>query len=244
MDHRPLRQTFAGFNTARCVRVLAPVVTCTVITVITAFAAPPARGDECDRLPPPSVAVRRVVTPISIDATYGHRELAALAAKLDRKTQQVLGLTRGTASVKFETRLASIVDRSGRWECASPQLVVSYSFSPMTVYLAKELPAGSCAYREVYQHEMQHVRIYEQHLLSIEGELTATLRQRFATGAPWRNSVGQTSITLQREFEDRWLPYLKREIARVESAQAVIDTPEEYARVAERCNGEFKRLMR
>ena len=40
------------------------------------------------------------------------------------------------------------------------------------------------------------------------------------------------------------MPFVKREINKVDAAQALIDTPEEYARVAESCNGEVRRLTR
>jgi hypothetical protein len=40
------------------------------------------------------------------------------------------------------------------------------------------------------------------------------------------------------------MPYIKREIGKVESAQSLIDTPEEYARVSESCNGEIQKLTR
>jgi hypothetical protein len=120
---------------------------------------------------------------------------------------------------------------------------VSYGFSPMTVYVAREFPEGSCAFKEIYAHELRHVKAYQEHLASIENELRETLTGRFATGEPWRGPLGQTQSRLQQELDERWLPYIQRAINRAEEAQALIDTPEEYARVTDSCNGEIKKIL-
>ena len=201
-------------------------------------------ADECDRLPPPSVTVKRLDEPVGLDTTYGLKSLKVLGAALSRPENQVLGLTRATSRVSFAIKNTSYLDPSGRWECSSPQFTVIYGFSPMTVYVAKEFPRGSCPFNEVYQHELRHVKAYQDHLVSIEKDLAETLSRRFATGSVWRAPKGQTRMMLEREMNERWLPYIKREIERVESAQRLIDTPEEYARVSGACGGEIERMAR
>lgn len=201
-------------------------------------------GDECDQLPPPSVTLRRLPEKLSVDTRYGYREITHLAAEIARPGTRVLGLTRGTATVRAEIRSPSYIDRSRRWECTSPQLVVTYGYDPMTVYIAREFPAKSCAYNEIYAHELRHVKTYHDHLAAIENDIAETLRHRFATGGPWRGPVGNTQATLQRELNDRWLPYIKREIGKVESTQALIDSIDEYARVAKSCNGEIQKRLK
>lgn len=202
-----------------------------------------AGADECARLPLPSVVVKRLQEPVSYNTTLDYPSLNVLASSEERPVNRVLGLTRGNARVSFDVRTSSLADRSGRWECASPQIVVSYGFSPLTVYVAREFAKGSCAYNEILAHELRHVKTYQDHLLAIEHEISAALTRRFATGAPWRGPVGQTFAQLEREMNERWLPYIKREIERVESAQALIDTPEEYSRVSDSCNGDIQRLI-
>jgi hypothetical protein len=202
----------------------------------------PVWADECNRLPPPSVTVKRFEEPLRYDTSLDYKSITVLATTEYHSTKRVLGLTRGEASVRFEIKASSITDQSGRWECISPQITVSYGFSPMTVYIAREFPKGSCAYNEIAQHELRHVKTYQDHLASIEREVAEAMVRRFATGTPWRGAVGQTFVLLEKEMHERWMPYIKREIRRVESAQALIDTPEEYARVSESCHGEIQRL--
>ena len=197
--------------------------------------------DECDQLPKPSVTVKRLEERFTVNTEHSYKVLNHLGSAVARPGNQVLGLTRGNASVQFSSSTPMHVERSGRWECASPQLVLTLGFSPMMVYVAKEFPVGSCAYNEIYQHELRHVNTYQAHLKSIEKDLLDTLNRRFAAGSFWRGPVGQTHAQLQRELNERWLPYIKREIGRGDEAQALIDTAEEYARVANACNGEIRK---
>lgn len=220
-----------------CPNKLAAVLICSLAATSTV-------ADECDQLAPPSVTLRKLPQTLSVDTHYGHREITHLAAEIARPGTRVLGLTRGTAKVRMEVRSPSYVDHSGHWECAGPQIVVTYGYDPMTVYIAREFPEHSCAYNEIHAHELRHVKTYHDHLAAIEGELTETLRRRFATGSPWRGPVGNTQTILQRELNDRWLPYIKREIGKVEAAQALVDTDDEYERVSKSCNGEIQKRLR
>lgn len=206
--------------------------------------APLGWADQCDQLPKPSVTVKRLEERLTYNTEYSYRSLTNIGAALARPGKQVLGLTRGTASVQFATSTPSFIDPSGRWECASPQITLTFGFSPMTVYVAREFPQGTCAYKEILEHEMRHVKTYQEHIARIEKDLTSTLTERFASGAVWRGAAGQTASKLQRELDQRWVPYVQREIKRVDEAQALIDTPEEYERVANSCAGEIKNRLR
>lgn len=201
-------------------------------------------ADQCEQLAKPSVSVKQLDQHLSINTGYSYRSLTNIGAAAARPGREVLGLTRGNATVQFALNISSFVDPSGRWECASPQITLTFGFSPMTVYVAKEFPQGSCAYKEIYEHEMRHVKTYQSHVASIEKDMAATLASRFATGAPWRGPVGQAAVKLRRELDEQWTPYVQREIKRVEAAQALIDTDEEYARVANACNGEISKRTR
>lgn len=202
-----------------------------------------ALADECDDLPLPAVTLKRIEAPVTLNLSYSYGSLTNIGRQIAAPGNKILGLTRGNAVVRFATQIPSYIERSGRFECASPQITVLYGFKPMTLYVAREFPPGSCAHKEIYEHEQRHVKTYEDHLASIEKDIAATLSQRFATGKPWRGPVGQTASRLQQELDERWLPYITREIERVKTAQAQIDTPEEYARISESCGGEIKNRL-
>lgn len=201
-------------------------------------------ADACAELPPPSVKVERLESQVTLNTRYGVKALNNLGAAVARPGHQVLGLTRGTASASLGMQSPILVDSSGRWECTSPQITLRYGFSPITVYVAREFPPGSCAHQQIYEHEMRHVKTYEEHLVSIEKNLLDTLNARFATSGPWRGKAGDITPRLRRELDQRWMPMVQREIRRVEAAQALIDTDEEYARVANACDGAIKKVIR
>lgn len=208
------------------------------------LAAGLSRADPCEQLPPPSVKIQRLPDTDDLNKRYGYRTLTQLGRQVAGPGSAVLGLTRGNATARFAIAMPTMQDTSGRWECSSPQITLSLGFHPMTVYVAKEFPEGSCAYKEIYQHERRHVQAYRDHLTGLEKGLLDTLNRRFATTGPWRAPAGETLARLQQELDERWLPYVQREIAGVEAAQAGIDTPEEYARVADSCNGEIRQRLR
>lgn len=205
--------------------------------------AAPAWADECDQLPKPSVTVKLLEEAIALNTLYSIKSLNNIGAATLRPGHQVLGLTRGNAVAHFSSKIPSYRESSGRWECISPQITLSIGYRQMTVYVASEFGQGGCAYKEVHEHELRHVKAYQNHLKDIEKELGETLNRRFATGNSWRGPRGQLAAQIERELEERWMPYVRRELARVDAQQALIDTPEEYARVAAACGGEIQRVI-
>lgn len=216
----------------------------TVCSLAAALLAGPCLADPCEQLPKPSVRVERIEAQVTLNTSYSVKALNNIGASVARPGHQVLGLTRGLASANATARTPTLVDNGKRWECGSPQITVRYGFSPITVYVANEFPPGSCAYREIYEHEMRHVRTYQEHIVGIEKLLTDLLNERFATGAPWRAKAGELTPRLQRELDQRWLPMIRREIRRGEAEQALIDSEAEYQRVANACDGEVRKLLR
>lgn len=216
----------------------------TACSLAAVLAASPCLADPCAQLPKPSVRIERIEPRITLNTSYSIKALNNLGAEIARPGQQVLGLTRGLASATATARTPTFVDKLNRWECGSPQITVRYGFSPITVYVASEFPPGSCAHREIYEHEMRHVRTYQEHIASIEKLLGELLNDRFATDAPWRAQAGELTPRLQRELDQRWLPMVRREIRRGDAMQALIDSDEEYQRVANACDGEIRKRLR
>lgn len=198
--------------------------------------------NECEQLPKPAVSIKRLEDNLRFNTEYSHRALTQLGGEKVRPGHQVLGLTRASAIAQFSLSMPSYHDATERYECASPQITLRFGFKEMTVYVGKEFPLGSCAYQEVLEHEMRHVKAYEAHLAGIEKVVQEDLSRRFVTGRFWRAQVGANYIRVSEELNERWLPYVNREMRKVDLAQALIDTPEEYARLSEACNGEVKKL--
>ena len=203
----------------------------------------PSFAADCDKLPPSSVSVKRLEEPLLLNLNYSYKALKGMSADYSRHNTQVLGLTRGQSTTSVKTSSKVQTDASGRWECASHQINLEYGFSPMTVYVGKEFPKGTCAYNEIYEHEMKHVRTYQEHAKKIEQEINETLRQRFETNTPSRGARGETQQRLQAEINERWMPYIKRLLDQANAEQRLVDSPEEYERVASSCDNAIKKLL-
>lgn len=222
-----------------------PVASSVAATLTLVLAQPVlAAADECSKLPPSSVNVRLLESEIQ---TNYQRSTAALKGMSDRYADQriaILGLTlgRATASTKVATKL--LRDPTGRWECASHQVQVEIGYQPVTLYVGREFPEGSCAFNEIHQHELRHAQTYRDHARAIVPEIEVTMRERFVTKEPTRGPSGSTQTRIQGELNDRWLPYIRRLLGAVESRQREIDSPEEYEKVSKACNGEIQRFMR
>lgn len=207
--------------------------------------APPVAAATCSGLPPSQVEVILLETPASQNFSYSYRQLRSLTHDYDRHDIETLGLARGTASARFAVK-GQVVQGDGRdTECASFNITLSYGFSPIVVHVGREFPPGTCAHNEIYRHELEHVDAYRRHARALHEEITQQLKRRFEGGPPWHGERGETAQRLQRELDERWLPYIHRLLDKVKLAQRKIDSPEEYARIAASCNGEIKaRLSR
>lgn len=213
-------------------------------SLLAANPAWPADPGACEQLPKPSVTVKRMDDQISFNTNYSYRLLTSMSGEKMRPGTQVLGLTRTNGVARFVLNMPVIQDATERYECASPQITLTLGFKQMTVYVGKEFPVGSCAHKEILEHEMRHAKTYQAHIEKVEKTVQEDITRRFATGGVWRGLAGTSFTQVSKELDERWLPYVNREIQKVELAQALIDTPEEYARLSNACNGEIKKLTR
>jgi hypothetical protein len=101
--------------------------------------------------------------------------------------------------------------------------VVRLDYIKPVLRVASEIPPGGCAYAHVMNHELTHVRIHRD------------IAQQFRElNYPW--GAGQPSEAM--------LLYAKQELDRLMRAQALFDSPEEYARNGKVCGGEITRLLK
>lgn len=203
----------------------------------------PAAADECMDIPLPSVSITRLEPEVTVSREFNHVGLQTLAQSAQRSGNKVLGLTKGNATVRYQLQMTSRPSPNGQRECASPRLLITYGFNPVTIYIARELPPGSCAYREVMAHEQRHLQVYIDYARSIEDEVKQRFEQRFAHQDYYRLPVGQAQSLLRDEMRERWIPYLRQRLAEAQSKQALIDTLSEYHRLANSCGGEIQRLL-
>lgn len=208
------------------------------------LASSPLAAAQCSDLPKPSLKLQRIEEPITLDNGLGYRSLSSLGPRRLQPGSEIVGLTRGNTVVEIQTRLSIILDRRTNLECGTPEVSVSYGYRPMTVYVAREFPHGSCAYERILEHEMRHVQVYRYHLARVEPEIAKVLQQRLDAWTIERRPPGLTSTLLRRDIHDEWIPQLRQMIARVEDEQAQVDNEEEYRRVTTSCQGAILNVLK
>lgn len=194
--------------------------------------------DKMDRFRP---VVRSATSGYSIDHSQSVRQLSSMRGSVPAHAF-VLGLTSVKAST--EVHHASPVMRNpiSHYECVSPRVTINLSYQPATIYIGREFARGSCAYQEILAHEMRHLNTYFNELPKVERSVRAAADRRFG-GPPSYGPGGQATRALDRELADVWIPYLTRELTRVEKLQAAIDTPDEYLRLSKVCAGEVQSII-
>ncbi|CAD5372826.1 conserved exported hypothetical protein [Rubrivivax sp. A210] len=119
--------------------------------------------------------------------------------------------------VTVETKLAVVPQVS----CEG--VVVQLEYAKPVLRVASEFQPGTCAYARVMNHEQAHVRIHRD-----------IARQFRELHYPWGKGAGSAAI----------LSHAKQELDRLMLAQALFDSPEEYARNQTVCGGEIPRLVK
>jgi hypothetical protein len=215
-----------------------------VLALFSALSITPlARANGCPPLPPPSVSLIRLEPDVSINTQLDHGQIQTLIPPTQRSGNPVPGLTQANAHVRYRLELRTLPSLDGQGECTSPKLVVHYGFTPITLYISRELPPGQCAYREILAHEQQHLAAYLAHARHIEPALRRTLEARFLTTSITPQPPGTAQRSLREELQQHWKPYLRQQLADAQSAQQHIDTDSEYRRLNAACEGEIRERL-
>ena len=177
----------------------------------------------------------------TVNNTLSYKTLTRLKGQ-DVARGYVLGLTRTESRIEIGLSAQILTDTQGARECIVPHIDVTLSYVPIIIYVGSEFPPQSCAYQEILAHEMRHLNAYLSHLPKVESLVRAALKRRFAE-RPIYAPVGQGKAMLERELDAGWMPYIKKEIGKVEQIQASIDSTQEYKRLSKVCEGEVQLLI-
>lgn len=177
----------------------------------------------------------------SIDTHLPYRALTAMKGGAGANAF-VLGLTKTESRVQIGATGPMLQDGASGYECIAPQISVKLYYAPVVIYIGREFAPGTCAYREILQHELRHLQAYMDHLPKVEAVVRQALQRRFQD-KPLYAPRGAAQRALSREIDTGWLPYVKAEMAKVELVQAAIDAPQEYARLGKICNGETQTIL-
>ena len=190
---------------------------------------------RCKAMPSPRYQVAVVPLAVTEDDTTGFDELTTKSGASPER-HRTYGLTVVNFGHETESRLRMLEETSSGRTCATPDVDVVLSMRPATVYVARELSGDACQHEATRQHEMQHVAAYRELLEQAAVQLRAELPA--AVAVSW---TGPTATDVRARFDDALRGYMREfmraQHERLAERQALIDSPEEYARVARACHG-------
>jgi hypothetical protein len=226
-----------------------PVLVAIVLLLLLLIVPGPARAtpsvntfeQRCEREMSPSIHVRAKPPGFIVHNSVSSRVLNTRGS-YSRAGEAMMGMTASSTRAEIDIDGPSLVDVTSARECIAPRISVELSYQPLDVYVAREFHPASCSYREVYAHELRHVRIYVDNLPRIEHLVRMELTRRYAS-QPLYAPRGQGLALLQDQI-DNWLrPLIRAELAKVEEQQAALDTRDEVERLSHMCQGEVGNLM-
>lgn len=166
-------------------------------------------------------------------------EIASVSPYGRGQMVHVNGLMRGAISLETQTSVAWQRQENGEENCFwFNEVNVQMKLSP-TIYIAREIIKDSCLYQEVLKHEYKHYQVD----LSIAQEYQLIFQQELGRFLAQNNLIGPFSSQLKDQPKQQLMKNLEtvmhavNERLKVEriQRQAVVDTREEYERVANAC---------
>jgi hypothetical protein len=155
-----------------------------------------------------------------------------------------LGLAGGPIDItaQYEFRMATL---NGKTCVQLNKLEVLFWAKP-EVHIASNFKKGTCEYREVLGHEQKHIRTLRKFVREYAPKLKKEVPKIVDT-SPTRRTVKERDIEkaqddIMKNISARLFAYQKKIMPVLRSRQEAIDTPEEYRRVADRCDNWGRRI--
>ena len=179
--------------------------------------------------------VRVSVAPVSYktDYTLPTSRLTEMAATGTGRL--VHGLTRTNMRSLVTVGSNGITNPVTGAHCLRPIVDVRLAFEPMTVFITRDQPQGSCQFDVTMRHELQHVTVYQTFLDTAARDVEKYLRDHFGNRVYYFDSAEQAQQQMSDETSKRIGPFVEEEMNRVRDLQAPLDTPDEYLRLERSC---------
>jgi hypothetical protein len=168
---------------------------------------------------------------VLIDHTKSVKEITAAQTKGGFKASLGVGLFQNRLKMELAFDEVSL---PGRRVFLSTRITTA-----PVIYIARELPKDSCAYRLVLGHEMLHQDYDLEVLRTMPDEIRRMTRNLVSIDELERSS-GLNQARLKAQFFQQFNHAYQ---ALGERWHPMIDSPESYRRLGEMCNGEVGQLL-
>lgn len=215
-----------------------PVAFCVVALAVGCTATAQAQTLRCPAPIEPVVSINlkkpqpRLVT---------RQDMAALRGMAGIGEQQdALGLY--TADLRTALNVRYTVQRRGNLAClwvSDAEIVLD--FEERTIYIARELPPGSCRYNVTLEHERGHARVDDamvaRHVPQLQRAVADAVGRVGVAGPMDADALDEAQQHMGAQIERVFRQKVDQFEAQRRAAQAARDTPEAYYEAAEHCRG-------
>ncbi len=216
-----------------------------LLLALGALPLPALAQEGCDSYP--DIAVQ--VTPVFEDPKYDFStDISGIRSLLDDTQHSIqeshdrlpLGVTHYEPMMEFRLPLTVTTFPDGL-SCARVQSAgVTMGYKNVTVYIAKEVPEGSCGFDQIMAHEQKHIavnrQVLQEYMPMIEGRMKDYLR----LNGVFREENPDYAVSVLREKLQEILNGLGKQMTEDNrNRQRQVDSPEEYRRLTAACNGQL-----
>ena len=147
-----------------------------------------------------------------------------------------IGLTTSEFGAHYSTSF-SIRKTTGGYCAYLAEAKVTVGYEHTTVYINRDYPEGSCQYRVVYEHELEHVRVNHDTLKAYKPKIIKALKRMI-------RSKGGIFVHRKEEARSAYLlaikrslePVLDQMVAEQNRGNGKLDTRDNYAREHAKCD--------
>lgn len=154
-----------------------------------------------------------------------------------------LGLTIVNMKSEWDAKSHMIGSAQQPVVCMRPVINLTLLTTKHTVLIANVYRYGTCAYNAVREHEYKHVQANHDTVIRLRDQLQEELQAYYGTKI-YYGTQAQLNAWMSDSISKKWNPRITALRTQIHDEIDTIDTPAEYARVNQKCDGEVNRIAR
>jgi hypothetical protein len=192
------------------------------------------------------------VTPVFDEARYDYsvdiNSIRGLLGDTPHSIQEnhdslPLGVTHYEPTLEFRLPTKTVTWSNGMSCTQVESANVTIGYRNVTVYIAREVPNGSCGFAEIMAHEQKHIAVNRDVLWEYAGRIEMEMKSYLSVDNTFYEENPTYAVeTLNRRLNEMLHRFGQQMIDDNSARQAQVDTLQEYQRLSETCNGQLAQI--
>ncbi len=147
----------------------------------------------------------------------------------------------GGGTIGLSTDVRYEMKTLGSRGCMSIKSIRGTFYAQPVIHIASNFARGSCEYAAIMEHEQKHIRtmkyFHKRYAPKIKQELRSLAKHLQSRGPIPADRLQEQQKYVHNRITSHISTYSDQIMEKLKKRQALIDTPEEYARVTAKCTG-------